>query len=210
MSERTSGIICGMSGMGKTWLMEKYIIPAMQKMKPVLLLDLESEYEVPGAVIHAGMNGFINYMLEKKAITDHVHVIRWETDQDAFFLLHLIWGVRKPLCLIVEEAHILFTDPEIAKDVKPYIKNIVARGRKYGLDVLLCTQRPFDIPPYIRSQINFYTTFRQEEKGDLEYLKSRGSEVVETIGSLPPHHFYTLGQVPKHLAKLTPNKKTKI
>jgi uncharacterized protein len=82
---------------------------------------------------------------------------------------------RRPLLLVIDEAHNLCPpDPEtpLGVAVRDRIIQIAAEGRKYGLWLLLSTQRPSKVHPGIVSQCDNLTLMRMNSREDIEQLSS--------------------------------------
>jgi hypothetical protein len=89
-----------------------------------------------------------------------------------------------PLLLCIDEAH-QFLNKKMNSDNDSYDLNatsiIAKEGRKYGLHLVISTQRPRDIPEDILSQIGFILTHRLTNEGDQNLIKSAVSYVDENI-----------------------------
>jgi DNA helicase HerA-like ATPase len=82
---------------------------------------------------------------------------------------------RRPLLLVIDEAHNLCPpDPEtpLGVAVRDRIIQIAAEGRKYGLWLLISTQRPSKVHPGIVSQCDNLTLMRMNSRDDLDQLSS--------------------------------------
>jgi DNA helicase HerA-like ATPase len=82
---------------------------------------------------------------------------------------------RRPLLLVIDEAHNLCPpDPEtpLGVAVRDRIIQIAAEGRKYGLWLLLSTQRPSKVHPGIVSQCDNLTLMRMNSRDDLDQLST--------------------------------------
>ncbi len=82
---------------------------------------------------------------------------------------------RRPLLIVVDEAHNLCPpDPEtpLGVAVRDRLIQIAAEGRKYGLWLLLSTQRPSKVHPGIVSQCDNLTLMRMNSREDLDQLAS--------------------------------------
>jgi DNA helicase HerA-like ATPase len=80
---------------------------------------------------------------------------------------------RRPLLLVIDEAHNLCPpDPEtpLGMAVRDRLIQIAAEGRKYGLWLLLSTQRPSKVHPGIVSQCDNLTLMRMNSRDDLDQL----------------------------------------
>ena len=84
-------------------------------------------------------------------------------------------GGAPPLLIVVDEAHNLCPpDPEtpLGVAVRDRLIQIAAEGRKYGLWLLLSTQRPSKVHPGIVSQCDNLTLMRMNSRDDLDQLAS--------------------------------------
>ena len=80
---------------------------------------------------------------------------------------------RRPLLLVIDEAHNLCPpEPEtpLGVAVRDRLIQIAAEGRKYGLWLLLSTQRPSKVHPGIVSQCDNLTLMRMNSRDDLDQL----------------------------------------
>jgi DNA helicase HerA-like ATPase len=80
---------------------------------------------------------------------------------------------RRPVLLVLDEAH-NFASPDaetpLAAAVRDRIVQIAAEGRKYGLWLLLSTQRPNKIHPGVLTQCDNLTLMRMNSPADLAEL----------------------------------------
>jgi hypothetical protein len=82
---------------------------------------------------------------------------------------------RRPLLLVMDEAHNLCPpDPEtpLGVAVRDRLIQIAAEGRKYGLWLLLSTQRPSKVHPGIVSQCDNLTLMRTNSREDLDHMSA--------------------------------------
>jgi uncharacterized protein DUF87/ATPase family protein associated with various cellular activities (AAA) len=100
-------------------------------------------------------------------------------------LIEGLWSRREsrtPRLIVVDEAHNLCpaepADPIQAALVDRMIQ-IAAEGRKYGLWLLLSTQRPSKIHPQVLSQCDNLVLMRMNSPGDI-------AELAEVFGFAPP------------------------
>lgn len=98
-------------------------------------------------------------------------------------VLNYLWKTKnreKPVLLVLDEAHnICPSQPstpmeEIATD---YVIRIAGEGIKYGLRLLLATQRPAKIHPNVLTQCENLVLMRMNSKADLEGLSPIFSQV---------------------------------
>jgi DNA helicase HerA-like ATPase len=89
---------------------------------------------------------------------------------------------RRPLLIVVDEAHNLCSpdlESTAARAVRQLIIQIAAEGRKFGLWLLLSTQRPSKVHPQIVSQCDNLTLMRMNSPNDL-------AELADLFGFVPP------------------------
>lgn len=103
----------------------------------------------------------------------------------ALALLDHLWAQREersPVLLVIDEAHNLCSaepaDP-LQAAVTERLVQIAGEGRKYGLWLLLSTQRPAKIHPNVLSQCDNVLLMRMNSPGDL-------AEIGSVFGFVPP------------------------
>ena len=82
---------------------------------------------------------------------------------------------RRPVSLVIDEAHNLCSpdlESPLARAVRDQIIRIAAEGRKYGLWLLLSTQRPSKVHPGILSQCDNLGLMKMSSPLDLKELGS--------------------------------------
>jgi len=96
---------------------------------------------------------------------------------------------RRPVLLVIDEAHNLASptlDSALAVAVRERLIQIAAEGRKFGLWLLLSTQRPSKIHPGIISQCDNLTLMKMSSPIDLVELGTYfGYAPAELIGRSP-------------------------
>lgn len=88
-----------------------------------------------------------------------------------------------PLLLVYEEAHKYVPNSDLAKyrASKESIERIAKEGRKYGVSLLLASQRPSEISETIFSQCNNFLALRLTNPNDQNYVKRL---LPDTLGGL--------------------------
>lgn len=88
-----------------------------------------------------------------------------------------------PLLLVYEEAHKYVPNNDLAKyrASKESIERIAKEGRKYGISLLLASQRPSEISETIFSQCNNFLALRLTNPTDQNYVKRL---LPDTLGSI--------------------------
>lgn len=203
--QRIFGIVCGMSGKGKTHFITEYLIPELLKrQKPVIALDLMDEY--PGTPLQ-GFSGLVEHIRKNDNRLDSgLYAVKTKTSMDTINTLRLIRAAEQPVSVIIEEAHILFSDTDIKKQLKNTLQEITLYGRHYEIDTILSSQRPNLLSTTMRSQAQFFVSFRQEERADLEYLAVRSPLAAEKIATLAKKEFFTFGDPPDGFSEMKTDK----
>ena len=88
-----------------------------------------------------------------------------------------------PFLLVYEEAHKYVPNSELSKyrASKESIERIAKEGRKYGITLMLASQRPSEISETIFSQCNNFITMRLTNPNDQNYVKRL---LPDTMGQL--------------------------
>ncbi len=103
----------------------------------------------------------------------------------ALDLLETLWAERErrvPTLVVIDEAHNLAgVDPQTpaGRLVLERLIQVAAEGRKYGLWLLLSSQRPSKIHPQVLSQCDNLVLMRMNSPGDIE-------ELAHVFGFVPP------------------------
>lgn len=94
----------------------------------------------------------------------------------------------KPLLLVFEEAHKYAPKSDMSKyrSSKAAIERIAKEGRKYGVTLLLASQRPSEISETIFSQCNTVISMRLTNPDDQNYVKRLLPDTVGDITNLLP------------------------
>lgn len=95
---------------------------------------------------------------------------------------------ESPFLLVLEEAHNYIPQSESAKyrSVKKSIERIAKEGRKYGLSLMIVSQRPSEISETIFSQCNNFVAMRLTNPTDQQYVKRLMPDSVSTITDTLP------------------------
>lgn len=110
----------------------------------------------------------------------------------ALSVLDALWSrrnERRPVLLVIDEAHNLCTpdlEAPLLRAVRDRIIQIAAEGRKYGLWLLLSTQRPSKIHSGIISQCDNLALMKMSSESDLEELAKVFGFAPRSLVSLAP------------------------
>lgn len=93
-----------------------------------------------------------------------------------------------PFLLVLEEAHNYIPQSEGSKysSVKKSIERIAKEGRKYGLSLMIVSQRPSEISETIFSQCNNFVAMRLTNPTDQQYVKRLMPDNVSAITDTLP------------------------
>jgi DNA helicase HerA-like ATPase len=88
-----------------------------------------------------------------------------------------------PFLIVLEEAHNYIPQSEFAKyhSVKTSIERIAKEGRKYGLSLMIVSQRPSEVSETIFSQCNNFVAMRLTNPTDQAYVKRLMPDNVSAI-----------------------------
>lgn len=97
-------------------------------------------------------------------------------------------GKEVPFLLVLEEAHNYIPQSQGAKyhSVKKSIERIAKEGRKYGLSLMIVSQRPSEISETIFSQCNNFVAMRLTNPTDQQYVKRLMPDSVNAITDTLP------------------------
>ncbi len=97
-------------------------------------------------------------------------------------------GKEAPFLLVLEEAHNYIPQSEGAKyhSVKKSIERIAKEGRKYGLSLMIVSQRPSEISETIFSQCNNFVAMRLTNPTDQQYVKRLMPDSISAITDTLP------------------------
>lgn len=210
-------VICGTKDHGKSTFVKEYLLPKMAAIKPVVILDMAGDY--PYDFMHEGTQEFFKHLAENGGIKTGIHNINWiNYKQDPIQLLEWVAEQGRgrdrklPISLILDEGHILF-----GKSLKKYIEEPFSQGcfmgAHFGMDTVICTQRPYSLSPDVRSQADFMVSFKLKEPADLEYLRKKQESpdnVVEVVANLNKYEFFSIGDRPQGLDAVKINEINKL
>ncbi|WP_291045231.1 ATP-binding protein [Herbiconiux sp.] len=131
--------------------------------------DLLAAPERPDATV-LDIGGFAHpdeYLVVALAVLEHV----WQRREE-----------RRPLLIVIDEAHNLCApeqDSPLGAAVRDRLVQIAAEGRKFGLWLLLSTQRPSRVHPSILSQCDNLALMKMSSPVDLD-------ELAKVFGYAPP------------------------
>ena len=93
-----------------------------------------------------------------------------------------------PFLLVYEEAHNYIPQSEGAKysSVKKSIERIAKEGRKYGISLMIVSQRPSEISETVFSQCNNFVAMRLTNPSDQRYVKRLLPDTVNAITDTLP------------------------
>ncbi|ELK2077788.1 MULTISPECIES: ATP-binding protein [Vibrio] len=97
-----------------------------------------------------------------------------------------------PILLVCEEAHnyVPASESSMYKASRKSIERIAKEGRKYGLSLMVVSQRPSEVSPTIFSQCNNFIALRLTNKADQNYIKGLLPENTNAAAEMLP----SLGQ----------------
>lgn len=106
---------------------------------------------------------------------------------------------RFPVHLILEEAHryIASTPSRYAVDASKVFERIAKEGRKYGMFVVVASQRPSELSKTVLSQCSNFVVHRIQNPDDLSQIRQMtpfiSEAVLKRLPSLPKQHALVFG-----------------
>src|SRR5260370_28770840 len=106
---------------------------------------------------------------------------------------------RLPIHLLLEDAHryIAATPSRYAVDASKGFERIAKEGRKYGMFILLASQRPSELSKTVLSQCSNFVVHRIQNPDDLSQIRQMtpfiSDAVLKRLPSLPKQHALVFG-----------------
>lgn len=101
-----------------------------------------------------------------------------------------------PIVIVLEEAqnYIAEKKDSVAKTV---FERIAREGRKYGISLIVCSQRPSELSKTVLSQCNSYIIHRLQNPEDQNYVKglvsSASADILDQLPIIPQQHAIITG-----------------
>ena len=96
-----------------------------------------------------------------------------------------VGGKQQPLLIVLEEAHSYLKAGEKSVSSRT-VQSIAKEGRKYGVGLLLITQRPSELDETVLSQCGTIVALRMNNSKDRGHIKSAIQDELQTIVDLLP------------------------
>ena len=97
----------------------------------------------------------------------------------------LVGGRKQPLLIVLEEAHNYLKAGENSISSRT-VQTIAKEGRKYGVGLLLITQRPSELDETVLSQCGTLIALRMSNAKDRGHIKSAVQDELQTMVDLLP------------------------
>ena len=94
-------------------------------------------------------------------------------------------GRERPLLIVLEEAH-AYLGASSEKTASAAVRRIAKEGRKYGIGVMLVSQRPSEIDPTILSQCGTIVALRLTNANDRSHVRGTASDNLEGLFAMLP------------------------
>jgi DNA helicase HerA-like ATPase len=94
-------------------------------------------------------------------------------------------GYPTPVIVVIEEAHVLIP----ARDstlTKYWAARIAREGRKFGIGLVIVSQRPRNVDPDVLSQTNNKIILKMVEPQDIKYVQEASEELSEDLANMLP------------------------
>ena len=113
------------------------------------------------------------------------------------FVSHFVEDRGKyPIVIVLEEAqnYIAEQKDSVAKTV---FERIAREGRKYGISLIVCSQRPSELSRTVLSQCNSFIIHRLQNPEDQKYVRglvsSANADILEQLPVIPQQHAIITG-----------------
>jgi uncharacterized protein len=104
---------------------------------------------------------------------------------------------RNPIIVVIEEAHVFIPKQEYT-DSKYFAAKVAREGRKFGMGLIVVTQRPRSVDPNVLSQMGSLAIMKiiqQEDQLQISAAsESLNTELIEQLPSLNPGDSLLIGQ----------------
>ena len=97
----------------------------------------------------------------------------------------LVGGRKQPLLIVLEEAHNYLKSGQNSISSRT-VQTIAKEGRKYGIGLLLITQRPSELDETVLSQCGTIIALRMSNAKDRGHIKSAVQDELQTMVDLLP------------------------
>ncbi len=173
-------LITGQRGQGKT----TYIKNQIGIYDRVILFDLLGEFTNYDTANN--LRDFFKMLTEfKKENFFNLNYYNPKTDEEDFPIVCEAINRLSDIMFVVDEIDYFCSTHSIPRQ----FDEIVKRGRHQGLNLIVASRRPHEIPIIIRSQVTCLVTFRHIELRDLQYLGEIIDLPQEEISKLPKFHY---------------------
>ena len=166
----------GMRGSGKSTL-GKHLI---QQRNRILIYDTLGEYQKFGVVVQ-DLNELAKFWYGKTEQPFKIVYQPLDPHGDFPIICDLVFACGD-MCFYVEEVDTFLSSNPSGLDRE--FLNIVQRGRHKNIEMIAITQRPYAMPPILRSQTGVFYNFRQNEERDIKYLSMIYGKRAEEIRNL--------------------------
>jgi len=165
--DNESEIICviGRRGSGKTYLVKNHILPELPR---YIVFDQNNEFaDMPNASRADTLEDLEDFL----EVGDNI-IIPAKSDIGFEELCFILNESVSNYYLVVDEFHMLYQNYQEFTSKYAQFKKIVLTGRHDSLGLVIITQRPSDLPPYLLSQCTILYIFNVYLKKDLVSLSN--------------------------------------
>jgi len=168
-------LITGQRGQGKTTFIKNQIGIYSR----VILFDLLGEFTYYDTAYQ--LREFFEKLSDVKDENFfNLNYFNPKTSEEDFHVICEAINRLKDIMFVVDEIDYFCSSHSIPKQ----FDEIVKRGRHQGLNLIVATRRPHEIPIIIRSQVTCLVTFKHIEPRDIQYLKELIDLPEEEISGL--------------------------
>lgn len=107
---------------------------------------------------------------------------------------------KYPIVIVLEEAQNYIPEKsrkEVESIAKKVFERIAREGRKYGISLIITSQRPAELSKTVLSQCNSFIVHRLQNPDDQKYIRglvsSANSDILDQLPILPQQHAIVMG-----------------
>lgn len=157
-------LIIGRKGTGKTYFVQN----SLTEIQPFILVDSLSEYE--GFTVYETFDDFLNE-IETNGVASCITRFTTDAENEALFDFAFSFS---PHTLVIEEIN-KYCSSAWASDE---LIRLIRYGRHRQINIVGVTQRPYDLPKLLTSQVDVWELFQIVEPRDIDYLEKATGQTL--------------------------------
>jgi Cdc6-like AAA superfamily ATPase len=180
LNKNEKTIIFGMSGSGKT-VLTKIL---SRDIKRVIVIDPEYNFEddTDNLLSFDNVCNLADFLKDNFNSDFRICTIDDEKSESIFAIAEIVQNVT----VVIDEVDLICSPTTIS----PFFKNIIKRGRRKGIHLIVNSRRPAEVHRLLTSQASEVYCFRTKEPSDIKYLqKYTSTDLIDVVKTLPDLSF---------------------